>query len=890
MNKYSKIYILLLAIVVTLSGSNLFAQNKLVPPSDFLITNYQDGIADKGNFVVQAIWTDLNLNTVDGYKIYKAVQVNGIDTPELLETVANNNEGVYYKDYRGFSKGEEVTLFIKSFKGKGADYQESEESRRVTTICGEYSDTTTYSNFYFEIEYPKRPLFVGETQKFKVKTYNDENCKINFVLQSSPFIDTLTFKYSFDEINRELSVTALKPGGVYIDVTGTLDCNKYGAFTTIFSTNIIEVPNNTDLFFAKPLPDVIEVASGHSTVFDYRAFAKNASCNIKYQVVETDMNIHKSNEELNNSYVLDKGGYFDDLQGALYFTTDLALVTDEKNDGQKSGYVVVKAFLDGCDTNLAITIRTKYVLVKDNNNGFENLVKVEVVQEDGKPAQGQVTAFVTDISYADLKGGFPLYTSLLDQNGIAYFQVPSDVDFTIYYQNAYTGEWFEDATSIENAKFMRFSRSDSASIKMIVDVYKEPIRNEVSGRTTDENGNPISSYVVFFPEELLFGGIPTDPYNQQPIYTATDYNGYYKAELFEDKNYIAAAYRTDDIDGKDVWYYNQVRIPMEAESINGSKKNENIDFKFNTSDLNQSNLKGKVVNKDGESIQSTLSAIKVDGSIIDLLNSYSLTTMTNENGEFEFTNTKDGKYIIFSMPSDKHYLPGYMVENDLTTQEWRKASIAIANGINPGKYLIVHEKLEKTNGAGEIKGTVSGKRSIFSKKDNQIESMKAMSGVAIVAKDSRGKAYTHGMTNSKGEYNLKGLVPGTYTIETNAIGYNTNLTQVVIDYNYKASIVNNVVLDNVASVAESEVTLNNLDLFPLPAANNLTVRFESKTSGNGRINIFDLNGKLVEFKSINLTAGQNQIDYNISSFSNGSYLIEIESPNSKVNSSFSISK
>jgi hypothetical protein len=881
----------LIAITIAMMGSALQAQNKIEAPKDFMLTSYQDGFGDK-NYVLQAYWSEARGSNVEGYNVYKVVKSNGTSELELHESVQKNDEKFYVRDYKGFSKGDIITLVVKAFKYENRKMIESEESKRQTITIGEYEDTTGYNNFYFEVEFPKRPLVIGETKSFKIKTYNANNCAVKFDFVTSPFVDASAYTYSFNETTNELSITALKTGGVYLEITGTIDCEKKGIFRTIFSSNIIEKPENSDLFFARPIPEVNEVASGHSLVFDYTAFAKNPTCAVRYEVVETDMDIIKSMAELENGGNTNAGGYFDDSYGALYFTSDKALKTEEVPGGQRTGYVVIRAFVDGCDTNLSITTKTKFVLIKQDDQWGENLVTIQVVQEDGTPAKmGQITAFVTDLNYADIRGGFPLYTSALNDNGTAVMQIPADVDFTFFYQNEYYGEWYEDAETIESARFMRFSKNDTASIKMIVDNYKAPVLSKTTGKVTNESGDAVSAYVIFFPEETLFGGVPTDNFNNQPIYATTNWDGSYSADLIENKNYIAAAFRMDDFEAKDVWFYNQVRTPMEAEIISGSIVNENINFTFSSADLKQFSIKGRVAgDKNDSPIVSTISAMKVDGSLFDLFNSFNLTTMTDDNGMFEMQYVKEGKYILFSMPNDRHYLPGYMVDNGLATQEWKKATLADVNGLNNGRYIIIHEKLDKATGAGEVKGIVSGKRGVFGKKDDNLGSMKSMAGVMVVAQDSKGKNHTHATTNSKGEYSLKGLVPGTYTIKTNAMGYTTNISTVTIDYNNNANVIKNITLDGATSVEESEIRVNEVKLFPVPAVNNVNVKFESTVAGNASVRLIDATGATIVTKAISINSGLNQTDFDLSNVANGSYIITIETNERTFNSAFTVAK
>lgn len=74
-------------------------------------------------------------------------------------------------------------------------------------------------------------------------------------------------------------------------------------------------------------------------------------------------------------------------------------------------------------------------------------------------------------------------------------------------------------------------------------------------------------------------------------------------------------------------------------------------------------------------------------------------------------------------------------------------------------------------------------------------------------------------------------------------------------------------------VSSSEQNL--LNLFPNPALETTNVSFKSDVAGNASLNIYSLDGKLVQTLPVSLVKGVNNIEVNVSKLSTGNYLIEV---------------
>lgn len=82
--------------------------------------------------------------------------------------------------------------------------------------------------------------------------------------------------------------------------------------------------------------------------------------------------------------------------------------------------------------------------------------------------------------------------------------------------------------------------------------------------------------------------------------------------------------------------------------------------------------------------------------------------------------------------------------------------------------------------------------------------------------------------------------------------------------------------DNLTSIENIDQSKVNLNLFPNPAVDYLFVDFTWERKGeNVQLKILDLNGKLINEKSIEIIQGNNQTKIDIQSLAQGNYLLEL---------------
>lgn len=93
-----------------------------------------------------------------------------------------------------------------------------------------------------------------------------------------------------------------------------------------------------------------------------------------------------------------------------------------------------------------------------------------------------------------------------------------------------------------------------------------------------------------------------------------------------------------------------------------------------------------------------------------------------------------------------------------------------------------------------------------------------------------------------------------------------------------------------SSVAEKSKGVNNLNLYPNPAADKVFVSFNAEKNATGTLAIFDLSGKEVLTNSVEIINGLNTIETNIKSLNNGLFLLKISANSIEINQQIIISK
>jgi hypothetical protein len=87
--------------------------------------------------------------------------------------------------------------------------------------------------------------------------------------------------------------------------------------------------------------------------------------------------------------------------------------------------------------------------------------------------------------------------------------------------------------------------------------------------------------------------------------------------------------------------------------------------------------------------------------------------------------------------------------------------------------------------------------------------------------------------------------------------------------------------DYVVGISETPTVLDDILIYPNPTNGMFTLSYSSNNSGENVINLYNLVGQVVLTKAVSQSAGVSTVDFDISSFSQGIYMLELTTENTK---------
>lgn len=464
--------------------------------------------------------------------------------------------------------------------------------------------------------------------------------------------------------------------------------------------------------------------------------------------------------------------------------------------------------------------------------------------------------------------------------------------FDLNSKGQYLPEWFDNAKDMTEATPVILDCADAATADFYLEKMPEPVYHKVSGTVKDaETGDPIQWAIVEF-----YGNDPNG-YGYSS-YASTDEDGYYEAQILEGVSYIAYAnsgYRGkkdyDTIPYQDIYlpqYWDGKSDPSEADPIVAYEDVENINFNLEKYVFHENLITGIVVGEDEKELSDIMVfAYLIDGENVDESNYqyHGFMGYTDYNGKFYLNNLVPGTYVLFAVPArPMKYAPGFYMEDDLAILTWEDATqIEITEDGEFGPYTITLPLFENIFGEGIVKGKVSSEIGKV-KVDEEVQGNEdGLQGAFVHVTDYLGARIKTSETNSKGNFELKGLANGTYTVTVDKVGFKSTSFQITITDDNKV-IEHGVTLvkdDNTTDVNDDVLSPLSITVYPNPSVESFNVQFNS-ISGKSDLQIFDNMGRVVYQQTVNSTNGANYININSDNFTNGTYYIRLSNGNSTV--------
>lgn len=708
-----------------------------------------------------------------------------------------------------------------------------------------------------------------------IKIINDTKCEFEIVVLQS------MVKIAISEQNNQSALINFTADikGKYISSIGLINkCT--GELVSKMTFDICWGdcnPNEPGIYFEKGTEFSHKLQAGVAWKYDVNAISTD-DCRLLYSVAF----------DKNGKPIAPEGLTLDEKTGVMSWENPI------------SGAHKVTIFAKStCDDGLTFTtiVGTFNLIVQHSEPEFTSILKCNFSEESGLVEDffGKVTVW----SANDKDPGVPptpnrySFTSEI-RGATASFKLPAGKYFLRADAKGYKGQYYETAFELKDAKVIEVGDNETVEVSMILHSIPEPKSFVVTGQVTDAaTGEPLSAIVTFLPVKSVLGGVSDNNHNDPGLNfvnkVRTDEKGNYSIKLPDTFTYYANAnsvtnesrYKLQWFEGADSYY--------EADIIYLESNKDGVNFKLEMPEATQGYIGGTVTDKEGNAVMSTVIALHKDEKT-----EYKAVTKTDEKGNFSFSNLKYGDYVVLSLPAQNNYVPGYYVEGDITTPQWKNAtSVSVGDFVPTPAVNILHATSDKeqAKGIARIKGHLHrGIKGITPGGPNEDNSSEAINGGLVYLTDGDGDIVNHFISDIDGYFELEGLEPGTYTLGIDKFGFDEYSKVVVIDYSENIEVNTDIILSQITtSVDYLDFGKAKLTVSPMPVTNISHVSFDGK-AGNSTIKLVDMTGNTVYQSSLNTNNGNNTFDLDAKNVSAGIYILVIENEEKSVAGSITIIK
>lgn len=439
----------------------------------------------------------------------------------------------------------------------------------------------------------------------------------------------------------------------------------------------------------------------------------------------------------------------------------------------------------------------------------------------------------------------------------------------IYNHNGYYQEYYDNVSNLKDAKDVTVMAGNITNgINFGIPKFEEDsVVINISGRVTDNKGNPVSQAFV----RIEFPDIYTFRYDPMlDLSTTTDENGKYLISFplykaYYAKNCIVYVKKED----YEVEFYKEKKNYYEANRLNfdSLKTFENIDFTLDPYSAELYSISGNVVGDNGEPVQ---------GAMIIGMNAESNKfhyAISDSSGNYSIPNLPVGKYYVLFIA--KWYIPEFY-DNALRWEE------AVTLGVT--KNLVgINASLSKISNSPADTSLVIITGYIKSPDDI------ALPGVLVTASDAYGIIAAYDITNAEGAFKIEGLTRGNYSIQASLINYNSKNADVtigssngtqVINFNMKPAAVTSVNEKPKQLIPEKPELIQN---HPNPFNPSTIITFTLPKSQNVILKVYNIIGQEVA-TLINgrLNAGTYKIPFDAKGLGSGVYLYQLKTGSASI--------
>lgn len=447
----------------------------------------------------------------------------------------------------------------------------------------------------------------------------------------------------------------------------------------------------------------------------------------------------------------------------------------------------------------------------------------------------------------------------------------------------FTTEWFEDSESADGAETITVECDKRYEAHFMVSGKPTPTLYTVSGRVTDaETGEGLKAKVTF--ESTNREEKRDERY--RVIRAETNAEGYYEVNLPEGQSYIAVANAFGKDNVKSPYlpeFWQETGDVTLATTITPTAAITDVNFTLEKRPTYNNGFGGQLKSAADPTIgvPGKVTAFMIvrrgnDDKPEDGKES-AATVMTDDQGNYTFENLVPGTYVVFGVPAERPFAPGWYVSGAEAAASWKDATrIDVGDVMLTVQHDILLRKGEGQKGKGRLRGWVYRRGGTVAKEGDETQGGTTVGGAYVLVTDGKGNIVDYALTDNEGLYDIPTLGVGTQTVFADRIGYEPATRTVTVDGSANAE--QEVSMELVAIVSSVEIpedlNMTSYNLYPNPASTIATVQFPS-TTGTAQITILTASGTVVSTQSVHVDGGLTSATLNTSSLSGGMYLVRI---------------
>lgn len=378
----------------------------------------------------------------------------------------------------------------------------------------------------------------------------------------------------------------------------------------------------------------------------------------------------------------------------------------------------------------------------------------------------------------------------------------------------------------------------------------------ICGTVTDLLGSPVASQTVY-----LIGDISQNPQNSHSSTVVTDAMG----------NFCDSVYFNNGTHDQFVVYTIDCNSLQVSQTIN---LNITTTANLQICPVVQSNCQICGILSTPNNVAST------DSSIVYLIQYNPLTqTLTAVDSTWSFTsnpnsptfcfyNVLQGSYLVKAAMSPwnsnyANYLPTYY-GNSL---QWSSGQmVTVCPSVNNANITFIAGS--NPGGPGFIGGLVT-------QGANKTQNT-ALAGATVILKDSNGNNISWTSTDGNGAYSFSNLAYGTYHIWVDVLNLYGTVKVVTISAGTPSSTGNEIEVNlNPAAIESLDWSSASIQMYPNPAAAQVSLAFQSEKAGLLTVEVISLTGTVLKTTQPEILAGMNTVSLDLAGISGGSYWVKL---------------